>query len=186
MADAFPVVWASDEAAIIEPPTSAEIALGFRCGKASPGMFNWLFQTLMSRINALNIGDMVSRGRRIDTADGLSGGGDLTEDRTLRLDIMTIEAGTDIEAADSVVIYDASVAAHRRLTRDAFLAGIGGGGGAIASGANIGDGTGNVYSGIVGSALQFRTIKSGAGVTILTAGNVVNVALSNMGDQLTY
>lgn len=186
MADAFENVWASDDAALIEVPSAAQIELGFVCGKASPGLFNWLFQTLMSRINALNIGDMASKFRQINTVDGITGGGDLQSDLTLRLDITTLEVGTEIAAEDQVAIYDASVNGHRRITRENFLAGIGGGGSTITDGANIGNGTGNVYSGLSGNVLQFRTIRAGAGVTVTTAGNVVDVGIANMGAQLTF
>lgn len=54
---------------------------------------------------------------------GLSGGGDLTASRTLALDINSLTAETVIDAADLIAIYDASAAAHRKITRGNLFSG---------------------------------------------------------------
>ena len=50
--DLFDPVWA--EEGEVEVPTSLQIRSGFLCGPVSPGLFNWLFQTLQAADNGLS------------------------------------------------------------------------------------------------------------------------------------
>lgn len=183
--DVFEEVWASDDDALIDVPSAAEIRDGFRCGPASPGRFNWLFQTIMSAINALNIGDMVSKYRQINTTEGLSGGGNLEIDRTLRLYYMGLEPETVIANDDVIAVYDTSAGKHVRMLRSDFVSGLGGGGGGITAGANIGTGTGLIYSGVSGTSLQLRKILAGNGMAVTVATDDVVVAMADRGSELT-
>jgi len=181
----FDPIWASDDEALIDPPSDAEIRLGFSCGPASPGLFNWLFQSLMSTINGLGIENMVPSTRRIETAEGITGGGDLTADRTLRLNIPGLETEGSIASDDLIVVYDTSRALHVQMTRENFVSGLGGDDGTISGGANIGTGTGELYASVSGSNLQFRKLLDGGGMVIAVAGNDVSIGLSDRGADLT-
>ena len=57
-------------------------------------------------------------------AGGLSGGGDLTTTRNLAIDINGATAETSADNADSILIYDNSATALRKMTRSNFLSGI--------------------------------------------------------------
>tara|TARA_R110002167_G_scaffold61913_4_gene174905 strand:- start:10739 stop:12631 length:1893 start_codon:yes stop_codon:yes gene_type:complete len=72
-------------------------------------------------------GDGVPGTRTISAGDGLTGGGDLSADRTLSLDISGLTAESTAGDTDLIAIYDASASALRKQTRAQFLAGIGGG-----------------------------------------------------------
>lgn len=182
----FDTVWASDDDALIDVPSDAEIRDGFRCGPASPGLFNWLFQSLMSAMNDLNIADMVSRFRRVATTEGITGGGDLTVDRTLRLDFDGMETAGAIANDDLVAIYDVSTEAHRKMTRADFVAGLGGGGGGVTGATNIGSGAGELYSGLAADTLEFRSIAAGDGIDVVIASDDVVVSIADMGADLTF
>ncbi|WP_019997237.1 hypothetical protein [Aureimonas ureilytica] len=184
---AFDNVWASDDDALITTPTAAQVREGFSCGRADPGLFNWLFQQVQSAINGLDLSGVASRFRRISTTEGISGGGTLEEDRTLRLNFLGLEAKETASGADVIAVFDPVANAHRRQTRAQFVAGLGGSGGSlITTGANIGDGTGQVFSAVATDTMQFRTLKNGGGLAITTTGNVVNVALADRGADLTF
>lgn len=183
--DLFDPVWA--EEGEVEVPSNLQIRTGFRCGPVSPGLFNWLFQSLQAAINALDIGDFVSKFRKINTTEGLTGGGTLEDDRTLRLHYPGLEEKLSISNADLVAIYDPLSNAHRQVTRAVFVAGLGGGGGGgLSDGTNIGDGTGEFFSGVDVDSFLFRTAKSGSGVVIATTGNTVTFSVADMGAELTY
>lgn len=184
MADVFQPIWAQD--GTVEVPSDPQIRSGFSCGPVSPGMFNWLFQTMQAAINALDIGDFASKFRTIATTEGITGGGNLEENRTLRLNIPGLEAKSSVASADLLVIYDPVANAHRKQTRLQFIAGLGGEGGILSAGDNIGDGTGEFFSGIDGDTLEYRTAKNAGGLVITTTGDVVNFALANFGAELTY
>ena len=188
MPEIFEETWASDDDALIDVPSAAEIRHGFACGPASAGRFNWLFQTIMAAINDLELGGTDLSSRQISTTEGVKGGGDLTADRTLRLAFELLEAEVEVEGGDLVAVYDVSAAKHVQMTRDDFLAGIGGGGGGggITGGANIGTGDGLVFSGISGSNLQFRKIKAGDGIEVSTSTNDVVIDIADRGSELTF
>jgi hypothetical protein len=57
---------------------------------------------------------------------GLTGGGDITATRNLSVDIIGTTAETSANDADSILIYDDSASALRRMTRANFLVGSGG------------------------------------------------------------
>jgi hypothetical protein len=88
------------------------------------------------------VSDLVAKvptARTVSAGAGLTGGGDLSANRTLALDINGLTAETSIAAGDYVAIYDASAAALRKMTRADFIAGLGAG---ISSAyANVTDGT---------------------------------------------
>lgn len=182
----FDPVWASDENALISEPSDAEIRMGFTCGPASPGRFNWLFQMVMSAINSLDIQSMVPFSRRIDTGPGLTGGGDLSADMTLNLDIPGLEEEGSIAEDDWIALYDTSRGIHVRMSRSNFVSGLGGGGGGdISGGENIGTGTGLLYASVSGSNLQFRRLLNGGGLTIAVVDDDVVLSLADMGADLT-
>jgi len=181
----FDPIWASDDEALIDPPSDAEVRMGFSCGPVTPGVFNWLFQTLMSTINSLGIENMVPSLRRIETAEGITGGGDLTADRTLRLNIPGLESEASVASDDLIVVYDASREQHVKMTREDFTAGLGGEGGGITGGANIGTGTGELFASVSGSNLQFRKLLNGGGMVIAVAGNDVSIGPADRGADLT-
>lgn len=186
---AFPTdgpTWASDDSAKIDVPSEIEIALGFGCGKASPGRFNWIIQSLQSTLKTLSAGNWTSQARRIDTTEGLKGGGDLSDDRTLSLAINDLETETTIDGGDLIALYDVSAGAHRSMTRDNFVQGLGGGGGLVTGGENVGDGAGKVYKGLSGGNIQLRSVKSGGGVSVSVVDDNIVVALADMGSALTF
>lgn len=180
--------WASDDGAAIDVPSSAEIARGFECGPVTPGRFNWLIQALQAAVAALSAGNFVSQLRKIATTEGIKGGGTLEGDLTLSLAINDLQAETSIANDDLIVIYDASAAAHRSMTRTNFVQGLGGdtGGGLIIGGDNIGTGTGEFYSGVDGGNLEFRTLEAGAGLNVVIAGDNVVISFADMGSALTF
>jgi hypothetical protein len=183
----FDPLWASDDQAPITTPSADQIEAGFSCGEADPGLFNWLFQNIQSTINALNIGDMASKFRLLNTTEGIAGGGNLEADRTLRLDFPGLQPISDIANDDLIAVFDSSVGAHRYATRSEFTAGLGGGeGGGITAGANIGTGAGQSYSGLSGTELRFRSIADGDGINVSTVGDTIVIALADMGSQLTF
>jgi len=55
---------------------------------------------------------------------GLTGGGDITTTRSLSVDINGTTAETSIDNSDSVLIYDSSAAALRKMTRGNFVSGL--------------------------------------------------------------
>ncbi|QDT95559.1 hypothetical protein [Gimesia aquarii] len=78
-----------------------------------------------TRANFLaGIGGGVSESQTITAGIGLSGGGDLSADRTINLDINSLTAESTIDNSDLIAIYDASAGAIRKQTRSEFLAGI--------------------------------------------------------------
>lgn len=69
----------------------------------------------------------VDTSRTLSTGDGLAGGGDLTQDRSLRIDINGLTSSTNVDAAnDWLALYDASVGGHIKVHPNDL--GIGGGG----------------------------------------------------------
>lgn len=180
----FDPVWAEDPTASVEVPSNAEIRLGFECGAAKPGVFNWLFQQLQSAINALDVSGLVANTRNINTTEGVQGGGNLTADRTLRLDINGLEQETSIAPGDLVAIYDVSSGLHRKMVRSDFVAGLGGVG-FITGGANIGTGTGEVFASLNGTIMEFRKLLNAGGLSIVAATDDVAISLSPMAAELT-
>lgn len=89
----------------------------------------------------------------------LAGGGDLTANRTFDLDINSLTAEATVDgAADYVVVYDASVPAHRKVLLNDLPAT---GGGESNTGANVGTGSG-WYRDKTGSTLNFKTLVAGS------------------------
>jgi hypothetical protein len=54
---------------------------------------------------------------------GLSGGGDISSNRTIDLDIPELTAESSVANNDLIAIYDDSAGAHRKMTRSDFLSG---------------------------------------------------------------
>ena len=80
----------------------------------------------------------VSNSRVIATASGLTGGGDLSADRTIALNISGLQAKTNPSILDEVLIYDVSTSTHRRTTVSGITGYSGGGGGVTAHNALTG------------------------------------------------
>lgn len=96
-----------------------------------PTLFDGAFASLSGKPTTLGgygITDAVPQTRAITTSDGITGGGDLSGNLNLSLDIDGLTAETSIDGGDFVVIYDVSATAHRKMTRSNFVAGISGGG----------------------------------------------------------
>lgn len=179
----FDPVWAQDGETYV--PTEAEIRAGFSCGAVSPYLFNYLFQDLQATINTLDISAMVPLTRVIETGDGLQGGGDLSQDRTLAVDIMSLQTETTIGNSDWVMI-EKSDGGLRKITRQNYVAGLGGEGGSIAGAENIGDGDGEIFAAIDdGTTLQLRTLKADPGLVVSTGGNEVTISFAALPTALT-
>lgn len=77
-------------------------------------------QNLILKINAVNA--YVAAQRRIDTADGAAGGGDLSQDRTIKLAVQTLDeaAGETVKDEDAnrdwFVFHDSSAGVHRKIS----------------------------------------------------------------------
>jgi len=101
---------------------------------------------------------------------GLTGGGNITANRTLSLDINGLTTEATPAAGDLLPIYDVSVAAQRKITVSSLLA-LSGGEANTAS--NIGVGGVGVFVNKVGVDLRFKNINSGSSKVTITndAGN---------------
>lgn len=71
-------------------------------------------------------GGSVPDSRTLTAGAGLTGGGDLSANRSFAVDIAGTTAETSVEDADSILIHDDSAGALREMTRANFLAGVGG------------------------------------------------------------
>lgn len=179
----FDPPWASDGQTRV--PTEAEIRIGFTCGPVDPALFNYLFQNIEATINNLNLEAMVPLTRQINSGPGLQGGGDLSQDRTISIDIASLQTATSIASGDWVMIQQAA-GSYRKITRANFVAGLGGEGGAIIGADNIGSGTGEIFAGIDGGdTIWFRTINTGDGLVVSTGGNEVLVSFAALPSELT-
>lgn len=69
--------------------------------------------------------------RTLTAGSGLSGGGDLSANRSFAVDINGLTAESAIAGGDYVMIYDVSASALRKMTRSDFVAGLSGGGGGL-------------------------------------------------------
>jgi hypothetical protein len=85
-----------------------------------------------------NLDSRVLNSRVIATASGLTGGGDLSADRTIGLNIPGLAAKTTPSILDEVLIYDVSTSSHRRTTVSGITGYSGGGGGVTSHGALTG------------------------------------------------
>ncbi len=85
---------------------------------------NIVATTVQAAINELDT-EKVATTRTITTAanSGLSGGGDLSANRSLTVDITGTTAETVVAGADEILIYDTSATALRKMTRTNFLSG---------------------------------------------------------------
>lgn len=173
----FDQVWAY--AGVVEAPDSARVATGFTCGGVRPGLMNWIIQTLQQAVNSIgDLGAMVPQSRQINTTEGIQGGGTLENDRTLRLNIPGLTALSDITGTDLLVIYRGSQ--HYKITRSAFVAGLGGEGGSIIlGGANIGGASGEFFSAVDDDTMNFRTLATGNGLDVATTGDIVIVSFDD-------
>ncbi|MBN9074283.1 MAG: hypothetical protein J0H34_22325 [Rhizobiales bacterium] len=181
----FDPLWASAEDAALTIPSDSRRVVGFSCGPADPGLFNFLFQELQSQVNSALAGNPVQTSRKVDTSEGLKGGGDLTQDRTLTLNFNGLGLVESSANDDLFAFYSAADGVHKAITRSDFLAGLGGDGGTIAGGENVGTGAGNVFKAVSGSNLQFRRIKADTGLTISVVGDDVVVGFGFLPSDLT-
>lgn len=69
-------------------------------------------------------GSYVTTSRSVSTGTGLAGGGNLSSDRTLSLDINGLTAETSADDADLIPLYDSSATATRKMTRANLLSGL--------------------------------------------------------------
>ena len=112
--------------------------------------------------------------RQVNTTEGIQGGGDLSVDRTHRLDIdgLLVSPGAD-DATDYIVIYDDDIAQHRKLLLQ-DIPGLGGSGEAN-TGANVGAGVG-VFRDKTTTVLNFRSL------TALSA----RISIAVNGDEIEF
>lgn len=68
-----------------------------------------------------DLASYVPTSRTITAGDGLSGGGDLTLDRTINLDVSDLTAETSPVSGDYVPLYDVSASATRKVTLSNLL-----------------------------------------------------------------
>lgn len=83
---------------------------------------------VLSSSDYTNFNSKVSPARQILTGTGLAGGGNLSADRTISLDVPGLTPETVAAADDEIIVYDTSAAAVRRMSRSNFLSGVGGSG----------------------------------------------------------
>ncbi|MCD1645236.1 hypothetical protein [Aurantimonas coralicida] len=183
MAAFFDPVWAVD--GDTEVPSEAQIRIGFTCGSVSPELFNYLFQNIEATINALDVENMVPTSRLINTNNGVTGGGDLTQDRTLSLDILGLATASTIANDDWIPIYDQSGTSNAKISRANLVAGLGGAGGTLSGVENIGTGTGEIFAALDGTDIQLRTLLAGAGIEITTGANEITIAFDDLPAELT-
>lgn len=122
----------------------------------------------------------------IAAGTGLTGGGDLSANRTLSLNIPGLTAEASVAGGDELVIYDASAAAHRRMTRTNFLGGVGG---ETNTASNVGSAGQSLFKQKAGVDLQFRKLNvttqssgsgngvSGLSLSIAVVSDVVTITL---------
>lgn len=172
----FDPVWAVDGQLYV--PTSAEIRQGFQCGSVNPYVFNYLFQSIEATINSLDTEGMTPMSRRVNTAEGTQGGGTLENDLTIRLAFNGLDGVTDIENTDLIAIFRDGV--HYKITRQNFVAGLGGEGGSILlGGENVGTGVG-IYKGLDDDTFQLKSLTGTAGVFTWAGGtDEVNLAFAD-------
>lgn len=179
MADFFDPVWA--HSGDVAAPDAARVASGFTCGPASPALFNWLFQTLQQALNSVaDLGALVPATRQINTTEGVKGGGTLEADRTLSLNIPGLDTVTDHQNSDLIAIYRNDGSVHKKITYLNFIAGLGGEGGIILGGDNIGGAPGEFFSGVDTDTMEFRTLAAGTGLEVETSGDVVTVSFADL------
>jgi len=80
-----------------------------------------------------NLDSRALNSRIIATASGLTGGGDLSADRTIGLNISALQSKANPSILDEVLIYDVSTSSHRRTTVSGITGYSGGGGGGVTS-----------------------------------------------------
>jgi hypothetical protein len=181
----FDPLWASAEDAALTIPSESRRLEGFSCGPADPGLFNFLFQELQSQVNSALAGNPVQTSRKVDTSEGLKGGGDLTQDRTLTLYFNGLDVVESSANGDLLAFYSPTDGVHKAIARSDFLAGLGGEGGTIAGGENVGTGDGAVFKAVSGSNLQFRKIKADTGLSISVVDDDVVVSFGVLPSELT-
>jgi hypothetical protein len=67
--------------------------------------------------------------RIINTTEGIQGGGDLSVNRTLKMDINGLSAINNRDSNDYLVVYDQDSATHKKILASDFVSGLGGAGG---------------------------------------------------------
>lgn len=179
----FEPVWASGPGASITVLTDAQVEQGWTCGAADPGAFNWWFQRIETTINALNVEEMVPLARLVGTGAGLTGGGDLSQDRTINLNWPGLETKTGRRSNDLIAVYDQEDSKHVTMTANNFLAGLLEEG-VISGGDNIGGGA-DVFSAVNENVMEFRTIVGGTGLVATVVGDTVEITFDDMGAALT-
>jgi len=76
-------------------------------------------------VDGVQLAGLVQTSRTISPGVGLTGGGDLSANRTLAVNIPGLTEELTPDTADSIIVYDDSAGAHRRQTRQNFLGGLG-------------------------------------------------------------
>ncbi len=77
---------------------------------------------LLSSADWATFNTKVSTTRQVLSGTGLAGGGDLSADRTLTLDINSLASDGTTNSADQLALYDADTGTVRKMARSTFLA----------------------------------------------------------------
>ena len=123
----------------------------------------------------------VGTGTTLTAGVGISGGGDLSTNRTFDLDVNSLTAdATPDGAADYVVTYDASATGHKKVLLNNLP---GGGGGETNTASNVGTGGVGVFARKTGVDLELKKINSTSstsGITIVddTGNDEIDVRLA--------
>lgn len=106
-------------------PTQNKIPIADGVGGALA--LGWFPSTLTGKdadtVDGINGASIVQTSRTVSAGTGLSGGGDLSANRTLTLDVNGLTAEVTADDADTIPIYDNSAGLVRKMTRANFLAG---------------------------------------------------------------
>jgi hypothetical protein len=121
---------------VVENPASATATPGaskiVMTGGSSTVDLGWIPATLTGKsadtLDGIDSLGFVQTSRTVSTAatSGLAGGGDLSANRTLALNIDGMTAETTADDADTIAIYDATGTSHKKMTRANFLSGVSG------------------------------------------------------------
>jgi hypothetical protein len=107
--------------------------------------------------------------RAVNTGNALSGGGDLSADRTIELDIPSLtEDLTPDGNVDFVVTFDDSASGYKKVLLNNLPGGGGGGGGENNTASNVGAGGVGPFKQKTGVDLEFKNINAGSSKITIT------------------
>jgi hypothetical protein len=137
-------------------------------------------------VDGVHLAGLVQTSRSISTGTGLSGGGDLTSDRTIELDLNSLSSSESVALTDSIVTYDLSETVASRRTVSNFISDLG-----IWTASNDGSGSGldaDTVDGVhlAGLVQTSRSISTGIGLTgggDLSTNRTIELDFSSLGSS---